>query len=75
MENLGAMQVGEIRDDHAYPGPYSSGSTPTRASVCGEYGGLGMFLDGHNWYYNRGDSIMMQNGGRGLDNSTQVQVR
>ncbi len=68
------MQVGEIRDDHAYPGPYSSGSTPTRASVNGEYGGLGMWLDGHNWY-SRGDSIMMQNGGRGLDNSTQVQVR
>ncbi|BDA43732.1 probable beta-glucuronidase [Coccomyxa sp. Obi] len=64
--------VGEIRDDHAYPGPFSSGATPTRASVCGEYGGLGLYVDGHTWY-NRGDSIMMQNGGSGLDNSTDVQ--
>ncbi|EIE19333.1 hypothetical protein COCSUDRAFT_58627 [Coccomyxa subellipsoidea C-169] len=40
--------VGEIRDDHMYPGPYSSGATETRASVNGEYGGLALYYDGHS---------------------------
>lgn len=69
-----AWQVGDIRDDHAYPGPYSSGATETRASVNGEYGGLCMYLEGHSWN-SRDQSILSQNDGRGMDNSTMLQVR
>ena len=68
-----AWQVGDIRDDHAYPGPYSSGSTETRASVNGEYGGLCMYSEGHSWN-TRDQSILSQNDGRGMDNSTMLQV-
>ena len=69
-----AWQVGDIRDDHAYPGPYSSGATETRASVNGEYGGLCMYSEGHSWN-SRDQSILSQNDGRGMDNSTMLQVR
>ena len=43
------VQVGDLRDDHNYPDPISSGVTQTRASVAGEFGGLGYFVDGHTW--------------------------
>jgi hypothetical protein len=42
-------QVGDLRDDHNYPDPISSGATETRASVSGEYGGLGLYVPGHTW--------------------------
>ncbi len=40
--------VGDVHDVHIYPGP---GMPPlsTRAAVLGEYGGLGLPLDGHTW--------------------------
>lgn len=41
--------VGDIHDTHAYPTPHCELPSPTRASVCGEYGGLGMRVDGHMW--------------------------
>ncbi|EIE19334.1 hypothetical protein COCSUDRAFT_44686 [Coccomyxa subellipsoidea C-169] len=61
--------VGEVRDDHKYPGPYSSGATKTRASVNGEYGGIKMYVDGHSWA-SRDDSS-----GSDVDNSTKLQAR
>ncbi|BDA45139.1 probable beta-glucuronidase [Coccomyxa sp. Obi] len=41
--------VGDLRDDHNYPDAIASGATSTRANVAGEFGGLGMFIDGHMW--------------------------
>jgi hypothetical protein len=41
--------VGHVHDIHAYPGPQSPLPTPTRAAVLGEYGGLGLPLEGHTW--------------------------
>ncbi|WAP61054.1 AbfB domain-containing protein [Streptomyces sp. S465] len=41
---------GDVIDNHNYVGP---GNTPTesaRASVLGEYGGLGYRVSGHEWY-------------------------
>jgi hypothetical protein len=41
---------GDVVDNHNYVGP---GNTPTesaRASVLGEYGGLGFRVSGHEWY-------------------------
>ena len=40
---------GDILDLHNYPGPTLYLYDPTRATVLGEYGGIGMALKGHLW--------------------------
>ena len=42
-------QVGDIVDMHAYPGPLSPQPEPRRAAVLGEFGGLGLAIEGHTW--------------------------
>jgi hypothetical protein len=42
-------KVGDIVDMHAYPGPDAPPSDPKRASVLGEFGGLGLAVPGHTW--------------------------
>jgi hypothetical protein len=41
--------VGDVHDIHRYPGPGSPQPEPNRAAVLGEFGGLGLPLDGHTW--------------------------
>lgn len=41
--------VGDVHDIHVYPGPGSPKPTDTRAAVLGEFGGLGLPLEGHTW--------------------------
>ncbi|RLS51959.1 MAG: hypothetical protein DWH91_17840 [Planctomycetota bacterium] len=36
-------------DVHRYPGPFLPKITPDRAAVLGEYGGLGLPVEGHTW--------------------------
>ena len=43
------MKVGDVADLHSYPGPGMPPIEPTRASVLGEFGGLGLPLEGHTW--------------------------
>jgi Glycosyl hydrolases family 2, TIM barrel domain/Glycosyl hydrolases family 2, sugar binding domain/Glycosyl hydrolases family 2 len=43
------MKVGDVHDIHVYPGPGSPRPEPTRAAVLGEFGGLGLGIDGHTW--------------------------
>ena len=38
------LQVGDVRSDHNYPNAISSGATADRASICSEFGGLGLFI-------------------------------
>ena len=40
---------GDIVDMHNYPGPGAPKSEPVRASVLGEFGGLGFPVPGHTW--------------------------
>ncbi|MEU5260507.1 LamG-like jellyroll fold domain-containing protein [Amycolatopsis sp. NPDC021455] len=40
---------GDIYDDHSYTGPGTPTQTGTRAAVDGEYGGLGLKVDGHQF--------------------------
>lgn len=40
---------GDILDLHNYPGPNLYLYDPIRATVLGEYGGIGMALKGHLW--------------------------
>jgi hypothetical protein len=42
-------KAGDIIDIHSYPGPGSPEPEPARAAVLGEFGGLGLKIDGHTW--------------------------
>ena len=41
--------VGDVIDVHRYPGPFAPQPTSDRAAVLGEFGGLGLPLEGHTW--------------------------
>ena len=41
---------GDMRDMHDYPGPKMYPVMPERASVLGEFGGLGFPMEGHLWW-------------------------
>jgi hypothetical protein len=41
--------VGDVHDAHIYPGPGSPKTEEARAAVLGEFGGLGLGMDGHTW--------------------------
>ncbi|HUY32507.1 MAG TPA: glycoside hydrolase family 2 TIM barrel-domain containing protein [Pirellulales bacterium] len=41
--------TGDVIDMHNYPGPGSPRPESNRAAVLGEYGGLGLPLEGHTW--------------------------
>ena len=41
--------VGDVVDVHAYPGPAGPAAESRRAAVLGEFGGLGLPIDGHTW--------------------------
>jgi hypothetical protein len=41
--------VGDVHDWHVYPGPASPQPEETRAAVLGEFGGLGLPVEGHTW--------------------------
>jgi beta-galactosidase/beta-glucuronidase len=51
------LGVGDVLDVHQYPDPTFPGTDPHQAVVCGEFGGLGLPLEGHtlldkgNWGY------------------------
>jgi hypothetical protein len=42
-------KCGDVIDMHNYPGPGSPKPEATRAAVLGEFGGLGLGVDGHTW--------------------------
>ncbi|HMS54643.1 MAG TPA: glycoside hydrolase family 2 TIM barrel-domain containing protein, partial [Fimbriimonadaceae bacterium] len=41
--------VGDVLDIHSYPGPSTPQWEPKRAAVLGEFGGLGLPVEGHTW--------------------------
>jgi beta-galactosidase/beta-glucuronidase len=41
--------AGDMHDIHAYPGPATTKPDEKRAIVLGEFGGLGLGVDGHTW--------------------------
>jgi hypothetical protein len=46
------FHVGEVMDTHEYPGPGRPRAEATRAAVLGEFGGLGLPIEGHTWSKN-----------------------
>ena len=47
-------QCGDILDLHHYPEPKMVLYDPTRATVLGEYGGIGRKVEGHTWVADQG---------------------
>lgn len=43
------VKTGDIMDIHVYPGPGAPPAEPDRVIVLGEFGGLGLPVDGHTW--------------------------
>jgi hypothetical protein len=43
------MRVGDLIDVHSYPGPEAPDPEARRAAVLGEFGGLGLPIEGHSW--------------------------
>jgi len=41
--------VGDVMDIHHYPDPRCPEPEKNRASVLGEFGGLGLYVEGHTW--------------------------
>jgi hypothetical protein len=46
--------VGDIHDVHGYPGPTGAPREQGRALVLGEFGGLGLPVEGHQWIKREG---------------------
>ena len=44
---MSGVQIGSLIDMHQYVGPNAPLPTLTRAAVLGEFGGLGLRLEGH----------------------------
>jgi hypothetical protein len=44
---------GDLKDMHDYPGPKMFPTMPDRVSVLGEFGGLGLPIEGHLWWNKR----------------------
>ena len=45
--------AGDVYDAHMYPGPGMEPGGPNRAAVLGEFGGLGLPVEGHLWWNKR----------------------
>lgn len=43
------LGVGDVLDVHSYPDPAFPRTDPYMATVCGEFGGLGLPVEGHTW--------------------------
>ncbi|MEI6654536.1 MAG: sugar-binding domain-containing protein [Verrucomicrobiota bacterium] len=52
---------GDVIDAHAYPGPRCPKPEETRAAVLGEFGGVGLGIDGHHWTAKKRDYPGMAN--------------
>ena len=49
--------TGDVVDLHAYPGPTIPANDERRARVLGEFGGLGLPLEGHTWLDRRSSVV------------------
>ena len=65
----GVPESADVIDFHAYPGPVMLPVNSHRASFIGEFGGLGLVVDGHLW------NPKMRNWGYGGENGTASSVQ
>jgi hypothetical protein len=55
------MRVGDLVDVHSYPGPDCPTPESRRAAVLGEFGGLGLPIEGHSWSSRCWGYLMLEN--------------
>jgi glycosyl hydrolase family 2 len=53
------MRAGDLIDVHSYPGPDSRPPESSRAAALGEFGGLGLPVEGHSWSTNCWGYLML----------------
>jgi hypothetical protein len=63
------LRAGDIVDVHTYPGPTAPQPEPRRAAVLGEFGGLGLIIEGHSWSPNSHWGYRMEPNGKALATS------
>jgi hypothetical protein len=69
------MRAGDIVDVHNYPGPAAPPPEPRRAAVLGEFGGLGLIVEGHSWSPTRHWGYRMEPDSQALAKSYSRLVR
>jgi hypothetical protein len=69
------MHVGDIVDGHSYPGPPILEPESRRATVIGEFGGLGLIPEGHCWSTNRNWAYRMEPDAAALRNDYLLLLR
>jgi hypothetical protein len=67
--------AGDIVDGHGYPGPPSLEAETRRATVVGEFGGLGMIPEGHCWSASRNWAYRMEPDAKALEDAYVVLLR
>jgi hypothetical protein len=67
--------VGDIVDGHSYPGPPPLEPEGRRATVVGEFGGLGMIPEGHCWSASRNWAYRMEPDAEALRNDYLLLLR
>jgi len=67
--------VGDVVDGHSYPDPPALEPESRRATVVGEFGGLGMMVEGHGWSAGRSWSYRMEPDAKALAEDYLVLLR
>lgn len=65
-DNIYKDYIGDILDYHSYPAPKIIESK-TMATACGEFGSVGLVLQGHEWLPGKGVSGIMTTTGKKLE--------
>jgi Glycosyl hydrolases family 2, sugar binding domain/Glycosyl hydrolases family 2, TIM barrel domain/Glycosyl hydrolases family 2 len=63
------LHTGDLADVHNYPGPAAPQPESRRAAVLGEFGGLGLIVEGHSWSPTRHWGYRMEPDRDALENS------
>ena len=73
-DNIYKDYIGDILDYHSYPGPKIIEST-SMATVCGEFGSIGLSVKGHEWKPDAGVSMIMVKTNTALEDTYEGYIR
>ncbi|GAA4311141.1 hypothetical protein GCM10023149_06040 [Mucilaginibacter gynuensis] len=72
-DNIYKDYIGDILDYHSYPGPKAVDSK-TMATACGEFGSVGLVLNGHEWLAGKGVSGIMVKTAKELEDTYETYI-
>ena len=73
-DNIFKDYIGDILDYHSYPGPKAIESK-TMATACGEFGSIGVPLQGHEWMAGKGVSGLMKDTPKELEDTYESYIK